>query len=994
MATYTVGQKIEYWSETHSQWIQTTVVEVKDVRGQQMLCIKHKPAACIPIDSTSVRPSQQEQQSEANDQAVPDGPPVSLGPPALTGGRERGFYNDEAKKLSASLLAVHGSVLGIFDSWATTYAKESERKELKDKILQVFSKEPMSGVSYVKFSSPGAKVGQAHPSMLNFVPAVFDLYTPYTIDFQRELDDLWTYGFNDTLKLTVFSPSPSQTNDACWSDFAYGPDGAYMDFVRYSVILFVVITTSSGLLSLPDDWLRDDLRGLQAVCQASGNLERSLSSLKDSMRQSKTARVPDPLMLDNMLAQQNLTGASKAKDFVNKYNQMVFYDKSLMLENHTATRQCELMRPERINSQRKQLLRKRIDTSESFADSGLTLTMMDMKEFWDSSKLTPSTNPMWISFASTTCHSNFMAIEHYFKWIDSNNAPEAKVYKTYSRRAVVARSLSTGSFKRLGIGSTVCDRMVALIMAGRYDNDVESLMEDCEDIEVDHMQDFDHYLLQNYNVAQDALEFQQGKSDAAESAEADAAETDAVVISDEDFVISQISLELQKVMQATHASEEKKSQLKEEEARYECEARTNAFNATKGFLQTRVQFVAKHVSDKTKFEFELAGWVQNRVSEVAKHANCPEANVQIHFFYDLAADGAMSVSAVEEVSKWANIVTGSGGMATIMATEIPSHKGRARTTQKRKHVSVDTGASPDLPSADGAVAVAGLPAAPSEMDISKDSGELMKLLRDDFVKLMNIDCCQGRFSDTKIFDVKGGNAARCVVILPVNKSPWQKTKLVEEGILHTEAGPTSFVDIGIHAATLARTQEIQTYPSKNKLSGKALRSQRGAQFFKGMYDDLARAAQALKDATQKRSVILHVNVRSWVGDDAAALVDWTVSNMKTDPDGPMVYGLFHDMKESNALVSKARAAARARQLYEQGVLVCPGFSPVPVPESLKKMRGEVAGARPSEYGFVKVCEQDGVWYPVVQCPKPLSYPIIAYSAGFWLPGWPIDLFQG
>ena len=143
-------------------------------------------------------------------------------------------------------------------------------------------------------------------SMLNFVPAVFDLYSPYTIDFQRELDDVWTYGFTETLKLTVYSPS---LTDGCWSDLAYGADGSYSDFVKYSVIAFLVIATSSdGLLSLTDDWLRDDLRGLQAVCYSGGHLERSLLSLKNSIKESKTVRVPDPLMLDNMLTQQNLTG--------------------------------------------------------------------------------------------------------------------------------------------------------------------------------------------------------------------------------------------------------------------------------------------------------------------------------------------------------------------------------------------------------------------------------------------------------------------------------------------------------------------------------------------------------------------------------------------------------------------------------------------------------------------------------------------------------------
>ena len=61
-------------------------------------------------------------------------------------------------------------------------------------------------------------------------------------------------------------------------------------------------------------------------------MERSLLSLKKSIKERKTAQ-------------------SKAADFVKRYNSSVFYDKSLMLENHTAARQCELLRPERINRQ-------------------------------------------------------------------------------------------------------------------------------------------------------------------------------------------------------------------------------------------------------------------------------------------------------------------------------------------------------------------------------------------------------------------------------------------------------------------------------------------------------------------------------------------------------------------------------------------------------------------------------------------------------------------
>ena len=96
--------------------------------------------------------------------------------------------------------------------------------------------------------------------------------------------------------------------------------------------------------------------------------------------------------------------------------------------------------------------------------------------------------------------------------------------------------------------------------------------------------------------------------------------------------------------------------------------------------------------------------------------------------------------------------------------------------------------------------------------------------------------------------------------------------------------------------------------------------------------------------------------------------------MKTQPDAPMVYGLFHDLKETSALTSRARATMIARGLYEQGALVCPGFTPVPLPETIKKLRQEAVGSVPAEFGFVKVCVQDGVQYPLVEWPKPLSYP--------------------
>ena len=45
--------------------------------------------------------------------------------------------------------------------------------------------------------------------------------------------------------------------------------------------------------------------------------------------------------------------------------------------------------------------------------------------------------------------------------------------------------------------------------------------------------------------------------------------------------------------------------------------------------------------------------------------------------------------------------------------------------------------------------MAGLPAAPSEHDIWKDKGEQSKLLRDDFVKMLDLNTPEGKFVDPK-----------------------------------------------------------------------------------------------------------------------------------------------------------------------------------------------------------------------------------------------------
>ena len=154
----------------------------------------------------------------------------------------------------------------------------------------------------------------------------------------------------------------------------------------------------------------------------------------------------------------------------------------------------------------------------------------------------------------------------------------------------------------------------------------------------------------------------------------------------------------------------------------------------------------------------------------------------------------------------------------------------------------------------------------------------------------------------------------------------------------------------------------------------ALRYQRGSDFFRCYFDDLAKAAKALKDLKGKVA-ILYVNLRSWVGDDAEALVQWSVDALKRY-DGVKVYGLFHDSREAAYLVSKLRASLKTRKLYKKNTLVCSGFTPTLVHPSLKQLREECVVAHQNDHGLVEIVMQDGLAYPIIPEAASLKVPVI------------------
>ena len=140
--------------------------------------------------------------------------------------------------------------------------------------------------------------------------------------------------------------------------------------------------------------------------------------------------------------------------------------------------------------------------------------------------------------------------------------------------------------------------------------------------------------------------------------------------------------------------------------------------------------------------------------------------------------------------------------------------------------------------------------------------------------------------------------------------------LFSKGNLLVGDPPTKFVEANLAAAPLARQGKIVKMGARD-VSNTSFRYQRGTGFFRALFDDLARAAEATKKEAHERVTILFVDVFHWVGDDMEELVEWNVEAIKRGPNSVKIYGLFHDPKEVNCLVAKAHRDSLAQELFEK-----------------------------------------------------------------------------
>jgi hypothetical protein len=228
--------------------------------------------------------------------------------------------------------------------------------------------------------------------------------------------------------------------------------------------------------------------------------------------------------------------------------------------------------------------------------------------------------------------------------------------------------------------------------------------------------------------------------------------------------------------------------------------------------------------------------------------------------------GAVSASVRDDVEIKTNTICGALGLATIVASDVPSGRGRPSVPNRKKAASGVATTS----SEGGFVKeiLQGLPAAEATYLEYKDEAEVKQLLAADYSKLLTVGSMEKRFGESVSFKYNGKAAVRAVCVLPSNNNPWLRVQLVSSLHLPTGDAPTMFADLSSSAVQKARRGEVLFKAAHT--SNKSARSQKGVVFFNAFFNDLAKAAEGWQEETRKPLAVLFVDLHCWAGDSMAA----------------------------------------------------------------------------------------------------------------------------
>jgi hypothetical protein len=163
------------------------------------------------------------------------------------------------------------------------------------------------------------------------------------------------------------------------------------------------------------------------------------------------------------------------------------------------------------------------------------------------------------------------------------------------------------------------------------------------------------------------------------------------------------------------------------------------------------------------------------------------SKVQKVGFIDLGSFGAPTGPMLSFAQSNISTICGAGGLGCLVASEVPSNKGRTGKAVNKVVPVVDDDSAPQAGEGIVAVSDAGasvavsLPPAPSEFHVYADRGAIRALLATDFQKLLKIgSAVEGRYGEPVSFRVKQRASLRGVCIVPTCNSLWHHTKLLKD----------------------------------------------------------------------------------------------------------------------------------------------------------------------------------------------------------------------
>ena len=455
-----------------------------------------------------------------------------------------------------------------------------------------------------------------------------DMWFVYEANFAREVKSIITDGIQATelqLRPVYFECMPDQVY--------WAPDGAYIFFARWSAIVFITIMCARGGYRLPS-WLNADLSSLHATHTPKVNdSDRALKCLKATVLASKQNRQADPVMIDHMISSLGFTSEPQATQFIEKYNSMVGYDESLILKGNAARRQTCLLDPKKCTPEMKQVLRDACEKAENFDDTGITLDMMSLPEFWVGHIWVPTSHPQWQSNCKTSPESCLAMLTFALRTASAGSRMTSSKFRDKARRIGFFMRLCNGIFRRKGISLAVLGRYAAMVEDGTYDEDLDSQILSCDEDVGNTENDMDKYLADSCALVQDVIESQEAVGTSQDD-EANARAEAAVDMDDAEWWLAECNHDVQVFRKARAERTRRSSSLKAKEDEYKHIADNNVAEATSSFMSKHLPLAASEPGSD-QFWVHLKAEVNNHRKAIAKEFQCDPKDVLLILFADM-----------------------------------------------------------------------------------------------------------------------------------------------------------------------------------------------------------------------------------------------------------------------------------------------------------------------------------------------------------------------